>query len=82
VVTNFWRSGRKDIVLLGVAGVEQAHLMEDLLSLLSLRNPFRKLDLVGRFIKSLDSAMLQLTLKNISSRFALEISNWLTVCVE
>jgi hypothetical protein len=62
VVTSFWRSGWKNIIPLCAAGVELAHFMKDLLSLLPLCNPFSKLDLVGCFIEPLDSAMLKLTL--------------------
>jgi hypothetical protein len=65
VVTGLWRGGRQDIILLGAAGVEQAHLLKDLLSSLSLCNPFSKLDLVGCFIEPLHSTMLKLTLRNI-----------------
>jgi hypothetical protein len=62
VVMNFWSCRRQHVVFVYVAGVEQAHLVKDFLSSLSLRNPFCKLDLVRCFIKPLHPAMLELAL--------------------
>jgi hypothetical protein len=65
VVTSFCWGGQEDIIPLGSAGVKQAHLLKDLLSSLSLCNPFSELDLVGCFIEPLHWTMLKLTLWNI-----------------